>query len=139
MKETFHIQEGNAGVVSICNKSEGTNLVVLTKDRRHRAMLCVGDTITINIHTRDSFSVTHLPTSKESSSTPSNFAVAINERITHIPFVEGEGSASVFVVTMHKETTRIDVGTIVTIPKETPTDYIREELLPGDKVCVTIG
>ena len=139
MKETFHIQEGNAGVVSICNNSEGTNLVVLTKDRRHRAMLCVGDTITINIHTRDSFSVTHLPTSKESSSTPSNFAVAINERITHIPFVEGEGSASVFVVTMHKETTRIDVGTIVTIPKETPTDYIREELLPGDKVCVTIG
>ena len=69
----------------------------------------------------------------------SNFTVAINERTTHIPFAEGEGSASVFVVTMHKGTTQIDVGTIVTIPKEIPTDYIREELLPEDKVCVTIG
>ena len=139
MEKKFHIPEGSVGVVSICNNSEGTVLNILTKDRRHRAVLCVGDTITITIHTIDSFSVTHLPTSKESSSTPSNFAVSINERTTHIPFVEGEGSASVFVVTMHKETTRIDVGTIVTIPKETPTDYIREELLPGDKVCVTIG
>lgn len=139
MEEKFHIPEGGVGVVSICNNSEGTDLNILTKDRRYRAVLCVGDTITITIHTTDSFSVTHLPTSKETYYAPSNFVVAINERITHIPFVEGEGSASVFVVTMHKETTRIDVGTIVTIPKETPTDYIREELLPGDKVCVTIG
>ena len=139
MEEAFHIQEGNAGVVSICNNSEGTGLNVLTKDGRHRAMLCVGDVITISIHTTDSFSVTHLPAFKGTNRAPSNFVVEINERTTPIPFVEGEGSASVFVVTMHKETTRIDVGTIVTIPKETPTDYIREELLPGDKVRVTIG
>ena len=71
MEEKFHILEGSVGVVSICNNSEGTDLNILTKDRRHRAVLCVGDTITITIHTTDSFSVTHLPTSKESSSRPS--------------------------------------------------------------------
>ena len=139
MEETFHIQDGSVGVVSVCNNSEGTNLNVLTKDKRHRAVLCVGDTITISIHTHDCFSITHLPTSKEAEYAPSNFVVTKNEKSTHIPFVKGEGSASVFVVTMHNGATRIDVGTIVTIPKEIPTDYIREELLPGDKVCVTIS
>ena len=139
MEEAFHIQDGSVGVVSICNNSEGTNLNVLTKDRRHRAILCVGDTITIGIHTRDCFSVTHLQTSKEAEYVPSSFVVTKNEKSTHIPFVKGEGSASVFVVTMHNGATRIDVGTIVMIPKEIPTDYIREELFPGDKVCVTIG
>lgn len=139
MNETFHIQEGSAGIVSICNNNEGTDLNICTKDTRHRTVLRVGDTATISIHTTDSFSVTHQPTSKETNCTPSNFTVAINERTTHIPFVEGEGSASVFVITMHKETTRIDVGTIVTIPKEISTDHIREELSPGDKVCITIG
>ena len=139
MEEKFHIQKGSVGVVSICNNNEGTGLDILTKDTRYRALLDVGDTVTISIHSTDSFSVTHQPTSREADCAPSNFTVAINERTTHIPFAEGEGSASVFVVTMHKGTTRIDVGTIVTIPKEIPTDYIREELLPEDKICVTIG
>ena len=140
MEDFFHIQEGTAGVVSICNNWKGTELNLLTKDKR----LCdipgrVGDTINVDIHTVDSFSISHLPASEETDSAPSNFVVTINERTTHVPFANGDGSASLITVTMHNGKTTIIAGTIVTNPKEIPTDYINEELQPGDKVCVRIG
>ena len=95
--------------------------------------------ITVDLHTADSFSISHLPISEQTESEPSGFVVAINERSTYIPFAKGNGSASLIVVTMHNGKTTLSVGTIVSIPKEIPTNYINEELLPGDKVCVRIG
>ena len=69
MEDFFHIQEGTAGVVSICNNWKGTELNLLTKDKR----LCdipgrVGDTINVDIHTVDSFSISHQPASEETDS-----------------------------------------------------------------------
>ena len=140
MEDTFCIPEGSVGVVTICNNKEGTFLNVFTKNKSHRDILCrVGDMINIIIHTPDSFGISHLSSSKEADSPPLNFVVAINEKTTQIPFVKGEGSASVCVITMKNGTTTINVGTIVTFPKENPTDYINEELQHGDSVSVSIG
>jgi hypothetical protein len=140
MENTFYIPEGSVGVVTICNNKEGIFLNVFTKNKSHRDILCrVGDMINVIIHTPDSFGISHLSSSKEAYSPPSNFVVAINEKTTQIPFVKGEGSASVCVITMKNGTTTINVGTIVTFPKENPTDYINEELQHGDSVSVSIG
>ena len=95
--------------------------------------------IGIFISGKTTFGISHLSSSKEADSPPSNFVVAINEKTTQIPFVKGEGSASVCVITMKNGTTTINVGTIVTFPKENPTDYINEELQHGDSVSVSIG
>ena len=140
MEETFHIQEGTIGVVSVCNNWNGTNLNVLTNDKRYRDIPCrVGDSVIVDIHTSGRFSISRLPAPEEPESVPSGFVVEINGRSTHVPFATGDGSASLITVTMQNGKTTISVGTIVTIPKEMPTDYINEELILGDKVCVRIG
>lgn len=139
LEDVFNLQAADVGVVSICNNSEGTNLNVLTKEKKHRDIQCgVGDTISVNIHTVDSFSILHLPASKKVASIPSCFAVSINECVTNVPFVNGEGTASLIVVTMHNGRTTINVGSIETIPNEVSIDYINEDLQPGDEVCVRI-
>ena len=104
-ENTYHVPEESAGVVSICNNWKGINLVVLTMDKRHETNLRVGDVVTIKINSMNSFSVIHQPSASDEEILPTEslgFVIKTKEETTCIPFVQGEGTASCFVITMHK-------------------------------------
>lgn len=97
--EIYHVTEDSVGIVSICNNWEGNRLTVLTKDKRHETALRVGDVIIVRVNSMDSFSVTHQPSSIEIEPQPTDalgFIIETKEKITHMPFAQGEGTPRVF-------------------------------------------
>ena len=141
-ENTYHVPEESAGVVSICNNWKGINLDILTKDKRHETNLRVGDVVTIKINSMNSFSVIHQPSACDEEILPTEslgFVIKTKEETTCIPFVQGEGTASCFVITMHKGSVQLNASTALTVPKEIYTDYIQTQIFPNDEVCVTIA
>lgn len=141
-ENTYHVPEESAGVVSICNNWKGIHLVILTKDKRHETNLRVGDVVTIKINSMNSFSVIHQPSASDEEILPTEslgFVIKAKEETTCIPFVQGEGTASCFVITMHKGSVQLNASTALTVPKEIYTDYIQTQIFPNDEVCVTIA
>lgn len=141
-ENTYHVPEESAGVVSICNNWKGIHLDILTKDKRHETNLRVGDVVTIKINSMNSFSVIHQPSTSDEEILPTEslgFVIKAKEETTCIPFVQGEGTASCFVITMHKGSVQLNASTALTVPKEIYTDYIQTQIFPNDEVCVTIA
>ena len=141
-ENTYHVPEESVGVVSICNNWEGINIRVLTRDKRYETSLCVGDVVTIKINSVDSFSVIHqLSASKEGDLPTENlgFVIKVKGETTCMPFVQGEGTASCFVITMYKGSVQLNASTALTVPKEIYTDYIQTQIFPNNEVCVTVA
>ncbi len=142
-ENTYHATEESAGVVSICNNNwKGIHLVILTKDKRQETNLRVGDVVTIKINSMNSFSVIHQSSASDEEILPTEslgFVIKTKEETTCIPFVQGEGTASCFVITMHKGSVQLNASTALTVPKEIYTDYIQTQIFPNDEVCVTIA
>ena len=141
-EETYYVPKESAGVVSICNNWKGINLDILTKDKRHETNLRVGDVVTIKINSMNSFSVIHRPSASDEEILPTKslgFVIKAKEETICIPFVQGEGTASCFVITMHKGSVQLNASTALTVPKEIYTDYIQTQIFPNDEVCVTIA
>ncbi len=141
-ENTYHAPEESAGVVSICNNWKGTHLVILTKDKRHETNLRVGDVVTIKINSMNSFSVIHQPSASDEEILPTEslgFVIKAKGETTCMPFVQGEGTASGCLITMHKGSVQFNASTALTVPKEIYTDYIQTQIFPNDEVCVTIA
>ena len=142
-EETYYVSEDSAGVVSICNNNwEGINLAILTKDKRYKASLRIGDTVTIKINSVNSFSVTHEPSATKDEfllTDTLGFIIKAKGETTCMPFVQGEGTASGCLITMHKGSVQFNASTALTVPKEIYTDYIQTQIFPNDEVCVTIA
>ena len=138
-EDIYHVSEDSAGVVSIYNNWEGNRLTALTKDKRDEVALRVGDVITVRVNSTDSFTVTHQPSPTETPATDTlGFIIEMKGQTIHMPFVQGEGTASGLLVTMHKQSVSLNASTTVTVPKEFYTDYIQTEIFPGDEVRVTL-
>lgn len=141
-EEIYYVPEESAGVVSICKNCKGINLVILTMDKRHETNLRVGDVVTIKINSVNSFSVTHQLSASKEVNMPTEtlgFLIKVNGETSCVPFVQGEGTASCFVITMHKGSVQLNASTALTVPKEIYTDYIQTQIFPNDEVCVTIA
>lgn len=90
----------------------------------------------------NSFSVIHQPLASNEEILPTEslgFVIKAKEETTCMPFVQGEGTASCFVITMHKSSVQLNASTALTVPKEIYTDYIQTQIFPNDEVCVTIA